>query len=72
MGKAEDLSVADTAKMTAASIGAEISATVDSASELARAVSRFTDTRVRERPWQTAAVAAGIGLLVGLVMRGRR
>jgi ElaB/YqjD/DUF883 family membrane-anchored ribosome-binding protein len=63
--------VLDTAAATAASVASEISATMKSATELARATGRLADQRVRERPWQTAAVAAGVGFLVGLCLRSR-
>ena len=63
--------VLDTAAATAASVASEISATMKSASELARATGRLADQRVRERPWQMALVAAGVGFLVGYCARGR-
>jgi hypothetical protein len=63
--------VMDTAAASAASIAAELSATLDSAAELARAAARLADQRVRERPWQTVALAAALGVLVGLCVRGR-
>ena len=63
--------VLDTAAATAASMASELSATVDSAAELARAAGRLADQSVRERPWQAALVAAGLGFLIGLCVRGR-
>src|SRR5450631_552231 len=53
--------VLETAAATAASVASELSATVESAAELARAAGRLADQRVRERPWQTALAAAGLG-----------
>ena len=61
----------ETAAATAASVASELSATVDSAAELARAAGRLVDQSVRERPWQAALVAAGLGFLIGLWVRGR-
>ena len=67
----EAASVLETAAATAASVASELSATVDSAAELARAAGRLVDQSVRERPWQAALVAAGLGFLIGLWVRGR-
>jgi ElaB/YqjD/DUF883 family membrane-anchored ribosome-binding protein len=39
--------------------------------ERAKQAARYTDDYVRENPWQAIGVAAGIGLLLG-VMLGRR
>jgi ElaB/YqjD/DUF883 family membrane-anchored ribosome-binding protein len=64
-------SVLGTAAATAASVASELSATLDSAAELARAAARLADQSVRERPWQTALVAASVGFLIGLCMRSR-
>jgi ElaB/YqjD/DUF883 family membrane-anchored ribosome-binding protein len=64
-------SVLDTAATTAASVASELSATLDSAAELTRAACRLADQRVRERPWQAIALAAGLGVLFGLCVRGR-
>jgi ElaB/YqjD/DUF883 family membrane-anchored ribosome-binding protein len=36
-----------------------------------KAVARVTDDYVTENPWQAAAIAAGIGLLLGVII-GRR
>jgi ElaB/YqjD/DUF883 family membrane-anchored ribosome-binding protein len=36
-----------------------------------RAAARATDTYVHESPWTAVGVAAGVGLLVGLII-GRR
>ena len=67
----EAASVLETAAATAASVASELSATVDRAAELARAAGRLADQSVRERPWQAALVAAGLGFLIGLWVRGR-
>lgn len=71
MNQSTDTSVLDTAAATAASVAAEISATMKSASDLARATGKLADQRVRERPWQTALVAAGVGFVLGLCVRSR-
>jgi ElaB/YqjD/DUF883 family membrane-anchored ribosome-binding protein len=39
--------------------------------ERARTAAKATDRYAHEKPWQTAAVAAGVGLLIGLLI-GRR
>jgi len=43
----------------------------DDVAQRARAAYKATDELVHENPWQTAAVAAGVGLLLGM-LRGRR
>jgi ElaB/YqjD/DUF883 family membrane-anchored ribosome-binding protein len=63
--------VIETAVATAASVASEFSATVDSAAQLARAAAQLTDQSVRERPWQAALIAAGLGFVIGLCVRGR-
>ena len=40
--------------------------------ETAKAVGTATDTYVHEKPWQAVGIAAGIGLVVGLLISGRR
>jgi ElaB/YqjD/DUF883 family membrane-anchored ribosome-binding protein len=67
----DNTTVLQTAADTAASVAGEISATMESAAELARAAGRLADQRVRERPWHTALVAAGIGFLIGLSISRR-
>jgi ElaB/YqjD/DUF883 family membrane-anchored ribosome-binding protein len=39
--------------------------------ERAREAARYTDEYVRENPWRAIAVAAGIGLVLGLVLARR-
>jgi ElaB/YqjD/DUF883 family membrane-anchored ribosome-binding protein len=39
--------------------------------EQARAAARATDKYVRENPWQIVGVAAGLGMLIGMML-GRR
>ena len=68
---ADTSSVLETAANTMASVTSELSATIDSAAELARAAGRLADSRVRDRPWQAALVAGGVGLILGLCL-GRR
>jgi ElaB/YqjD/DUF883 family membrane-anchored ribosome-binding protein len=67
----ESSGVLETAAATAASVASELSATLDSAAELARAAANLADQRVRQRPWETALIAAGVGFLIGLCVRGR-
>jgi ElaB/YqjD/DUF883 family membrane-anchored ribosome-binding protein len=43
----------------------------DDVAARARAAYKATDQMVHDNPWQTAAVAAGVGLLLGLLL-GRR
>jgi ElaB/YqjD/DUF883 family membrane-anchored ribosome-binding protein len=37
----------------------------------AKAASKVTDDYARENPWQTLGIAAGLGLLIGLVIGNR-
>lgn len=39
--------------------------------ERARAAAQATDRYAHEKPWQTAGIAAGVGLIIGLLI-GRR
>jgi ElaB/YqjD/DUF883 family membrane-anchored ribosome-binding protein len=43
-----------------------------SAVERATDAARATDDYVHENPWQVIAIAAGVGVLVGLVLNSRR
>ena len=43
-----------------------------SAVERATDAARATDDYVHENPWQVIAIAAGVGVLVGLVLSARR
>jgi ElaB/YqjD/DUF883 family membrane-anchored ribosome-binding protein len=49
-----------------------LSALEDDAMQRAREVATATEGYVRENPWQAIGVAAGVGLLVGLLLSGRR
>jgi ElaB/YqjD/DUF883 family membrane-anchored ribosome-binding protein len=44
----------------------------EEAYERAREVADLTEDYVRENPWQSIGIAAGVGLLVGLLLSGRR
>jgi ElaB/YqjD/DUF883 family membrane-anchored ribosome-binding protein len=44
----------------------------DEAYQRAREVADLTEGYVRENPWQSIGIAAGVGLLVGLLLSGRR
>lgn len=44
----------------------------DQAYQRAREVADATEVYVRENPWQALGIAAGIGVLVGLLLSGRR
>ncbi|MGH8187785.1 MAG: DUF883 family protein [Steroidobacteraceae bacterium] len=48
-----------------------LSAIEDEALKRAREVADATDEYVRENPWQSVGIAAGVGLLLGLLL-GRR
>lgn len=48
-----------------------LSSIEDEALKRAREVAEATDEYVRENPWQSVGIAAGIGLLVGLLLRRR-
>lgn len=43
----------------------------DAALEKAKAAGRATDAYVHENPWQSIGVAAGVGLLLGLLIARR-
>ncbi|MCV2352437.1 DUF883 family protein [Paucibacter sp. Y2R2-4] len=43
----------------------------DAALEKAKAAGRATDAYVHENPWQSMGVAAGVGLLLGLLISRR-
>jgi len=43
----------------------------DAAVEKARAAGRATDNYVHENPWQSIGVAAGVGLLLGMLIARR-
>ncbi len=40
--------------------------------ERAKAAGKATDDYVHDNPWQSIGVAAGVGLLIGLLLSGRR
>jgi ElaB/YqjD/DUF883 family membrane-anchored ribosome-binding protein len=43
----------------------------DEALKRAREVAEATDEYVRENPWQSVGIAAGVGLLIGLLLSRR-
>lgn len=49
-----------------------LTALEDEAMQRAREVATATEGYVRENPWQSVGIAAGVGLLVGLLLSGRR
>ncbi len=49
-----------------------LSSIEDEALRRAREVADATDEYVRENPWQSVGIAAGVGLLVGLLLAGAR
>jgi len=50
---------------------ARLSSLEDEALRRAREVADATDEYVRENPWQSVGIAAGVGLLVGLLLARR-
>ena len=44
----------------------------DEAYRRARDAAHATEDYVRENPWQSVGIAAGVGLLLGLLLSGRR
>ncbi len=67
--KPMDQGLMETAATTAANVAAELSNTVHEAGALGKAASRLADQTVREHPWRAIGAAAGIGLLIGLLLR---
>ena len=56
---------------TLATTKTQIAETLRELDEKTRAAARATDAYVHERPWESIAVGAGVGLLVGLVLARR-
>ena len=56
---------------TLATARTQIAETHRDLDERTRAAARATDAYVHERPWESIAVGAGVGLLVGLVLARR-
>lgn len=50
---------------------ARLSSIEDEALRRAREVAGATDEYVRENPWQSVGIAAGVGLLIGLLLSRR-
>jgi ElaB/YqjD/DUF883 family membrane-anchored ribosome-binding protein len=61
--------VMETAAETAASVASELSNTARGAGELGKAATRLADQTVHENAWYAIGVAAGIGFLIGLLVR---
>jgi ElaB/YqjD/DUF883 family membrane-anchored ribosome-binding protein len=59
------------AEETLRSARMRLSETGDDVAESARAAATAADDYVRDNPWQAVGIAAGIGLVIGLVL-GRR
>jgi ElaB/YqjD/DUF883 family membrane-anchored ribosome-binding protein len=56
---------------TLASAKTQITETIHELDAKTRAAARATDAYVHERPWESIAVGAGVGLLVGLLLARR-
>jgi ElaB/YqjD/DUF883 family membrane-anchored ribosome-binding protein len=56
---------------TLATARTQIAETLREFDEKTRAAARATDAYVHERPWESIAVGAGVGLLVGFVLARR-
>ena len=67
--KPMDTGVMETAAATAANVAAELSTTAHEAGALGQAATRLADQTVRENPWHAVGVAAGLGLLICLLVR---
>ena len=67
--KSTDKGVLENAAATASNAASELSQTMQQAGELATAATRLADQTVRHNPWRAIGVAAGIGFLIGLLMR---
>ena len=61
--------VMETAAATAANVATELSNTAHEAGRLGKAATQYADQSVREHPWRAIGVAAGMGILIGLLMR---
>ncbi len=69
--KQMDAGVIETAAATAANVKTELSNTIQEAGALGKAATQLADQTVREHPWRAIGVAAGVGFLIGLLVRGR-
>jgi ElaB/YqjD/DUF883 family membrane-anchored ribosome-binding protein len=67
--KSMDKGLMDTAAATASSVAAELSHTMHEANELGRAATRYADQTVRTNPWYAVGIAAGVGFLLGMLVR---
>lgn len=67
--KPMDKGVLETAAATAANVATEVSNTMHEAGQLGKAATRLADQTVRDNPWHAIGVAAGVGFLIGLLVR---
>lgn len=66
---APDKTVMQTAATTASNVAHELSATAREAGRLGKAATQLADQSVRDHPWRAIGVAAGVGFLIGLLVR---
>jgi ElaB/YqjD/DUF883 family membrane-anchored ribosome-binding protein len=67
--KIVDKGVMQTAAATASSLASELSNTAHEAGRLGNAAAKLAGQTVRENPWRTVGLAAGVAFLLGLLMR---
>jgi ElaB/YqjD/DUF883 family membrane-anchored ribosome-binding protein len=59
------------AEQTLSAARERLSALAEDAAQRARAAAREADDYVRDHPWQSVGIAAGVGFLVGLLVSRR-
>jgi ElaB/YqjD/DUF883 family membrane-anchored ribosome-binding protein len=67
--KAVEKSVIETATETASNVATELSNTAREAGRLGKAATQYADQSVHEHPWRAVGIAAGVGFLLGLLVR---
>lgn len=67
--KAVEQTVMETAATTASHVAHELSATAREAGRLGKAATQYADQSVHEHPWRAIGLAAGVGFLIGLLVR---